>query len=758
MNLLEIIVVLKSTHLQIDLSDPNISNSSTTNKFLSSLRPLFSNLESTLPSTAPHNSDQSEMRKYLTGYAPQGDAHDIVCELKKMPNIEAAYIKPATENPLAPPDNEEQTYSNEADHIPNLETLQRYLDKAPDGIDAKFAWSYAGGRGEDIKVIDIEGGWQLTHIDLRQNNGGIVAGTPYNNLDWRNHGTAVFAQIGGDANGFGVTGISPDAILSAISHGGIGSAKAIQLAADRLRAGDVMLLEMHRPGPKFNYQYNENQLGYICVEWWPDDLVAIKYATSKGVIVVEAAGNGAENLDSPIYNTPGSGFPGGWKNPFTDPTISGAIVVGAGAPPSGNYGADRSRLEFSNYGGRVDCQGWGRGVVTAGYGDLFRYSETPLDENYWYTNKFSGTSSASPIIAGTIACLQGVAKKRGLLLTPSQLRNLLRTTGSPQTQNSAERIGSRPDMRQLISALLPANLLNQEESIEHSVPPPPTSPNFILEKENKLAPDFNGVFHTQAIPAQIIARISSTPKLPIIKVQWYWESPGYTITQVNHKAYITYNEHSRNDSSRTLSFSNNSLISILDFGSDIQGGTLVCHCSISWRRNSDGQTGQTGEGEQLFGILADNPSKSEIKAELGLLELQVIGYKESRFKQFDNASLPLFGPPNGFGIMQLDTPRPTARQLWDWKQNISQGKSIFQQKKKEIETHFKNIYTAHPEAPKLTQEQLKLATYQYYNGGWYWDFDATAKTWQKIGTTSYGDDALRIEKLVSAGTPPADWG
>ena len=78
---------------------------------------------------------------------------------------------------------------------------------------------------------------------------------------------------------------------------------------------------------------------------------------------------------------------------------SGAIVVGAGAPPSGTHGPDRSRLDFSNWGSIVDSQGWGEGVTTTGgffdgAGDL-----QGGKENQWYTQRFSGTSSASSRVA-----------------------------------------------------------------------------------------------------------------------------------------------------------------------------------------------------------------------------------------------------------------------------------------------------------------------------------------------------------------------
>jgi hypothetical protein len=129
-------------------------------------------------------------------------------------------------------------------------------------------------------------------------------------------------------------------------------------------------------------------------------------------------------------------------------------VVGAGAPPPGthgrNHGADRSRLDFSNFGALMDAQGWGREVTTTGYGDL----QGGTNEDLWYTDTFSGTSSASPIIVGVAASVQGMARARGVpVLTPAQFRNCLRTTGSAQQDEpgrpATQRIGNRPNLRQL---------------------------------------------------------------------------------------------------------------------------------------------------------------------------------------------------------------------------------------------------------------------------------------------------------------------
>jgi hypothetical protein len=279
---------------------------------------------------------------------------------------------------------------------------------------------------------------------------------------WRNHGAAVTGEFGGDENTIGITGICPQANVRAISIFGPGqsSAKAITDAANALSPGDIILIELHAPGPRFNFTAPQGQRGYIAVEFWPDDFAAIVYATTvRGVIVVEAGGNGAENLDDPLYNARPAGFPTAWSNPFNlaNPQ-SGAIIVGAGAPPPGthgnNYGADRSRLDFSNFGARVDVQGWGREVTTAGYGDL----QGGSNEDFWYTDQFSGTSSASPIIIGAVGCMQGALRASGKpLLTPATARDILRNTGSPQQDEpgrpATQRIGNRPNLRQALERL-----------------------------------------------------------------------------------------------------------------------------------------------------------------------------------------------------------------------------------------------------------------------------------------------------------------
>ena len=141
---------------------------------------------------------------------------------------------------------------------------------------------------------------------------------------------------------------------------------------------------------------------------------------------------------------------------------SGAVVVGAGIPPSnafdfdggGGFGAayqvigvPRSRIWFSDFGKIVNVQGWGFHVATLAYGDL----QGDASENKWYTLRFSGTSSASPIVTGAAACLQGRAKaKNGAPLSPAKVRQILMASGTPQEAGPgvplSQHIGPLPNL------------------------------------------------------------------------------------------------------------------------------------------------------------------------------------------------------------------------------------------------------------------------------------------------------------------------
>jgi hypothetical protein len=264
----------------------------------------------------------------------------------------------------------------------------------------------------------------------------------------------VLGEIVGDANGFGVTGLAPAATLRTVNAASLingvcslNLANAINIAANNSTAGDVILIEQQMAGPRKTDP--KSDVGYVPVEWDQTGAVfaAISNATARGIIVIEPAGNGSQNLDDPVYND------GIGKNWFS--YDSGAIMVGAGNAPGCTWGTDptvaRGRLSFSNYGSRLNVQGWGDCVWTTGYGD-FQGGTNP---NLWYSQRFAGTSSASPIVASSAALLSSVAEGRGTTLTPAKVRALLISTGQPQAYGYGGLIGPLPNVRAAINALGP---------------------------------------------------------------------------------------------------------------------------------------------------------------------------------------------------------------------------------------------------------------------------------------------------------------
>jgi subtilisin family serine protease len=326
---------------------------------------------------------------------------------------------------------------------PLFEPAQGYLADPPIGIGACEVWSVAGATGKGVTICDIEGNWNRNHEDLPSGI-PLLGGTPINDLGWRNHGTAVLGEMVSTRDAKGCVGISYEAkaaVQSTVINGVFNTAGAITNAAANLKAGDVILIELQATGPNNKY---------VAMQYWGDIFSAIVAATQKGITVVEAAGNGDENFNLPIFNNTGL------------QKHSGAIVVGAGAPPTNrldfngfgaglppysSLGVPRSRLFFSNYGKIVDVQGWGWHVMSLGYGD----AQSGASENTWYTLRFSGTSSASPIVTAAVACLQGRAlAKNGNPMTPEKVRKILMATGSPQKAGPGvpltQRIGPLPNL------------------------------------------------------------------------------------------------------------------------------------------------------------------------------------------------------------------------------------------------------------------------------------------------------------------------
>ncbi|MEE9617580.1 MAG: PKD domain-containing protein [Anaerolineae bacterium] len=421
---------------------------------------LFQRLEMTLDQERLHGQQRSGWQLadlnlyYALPMADAAQATQLADELNALDIVEIAYPEPLAE----PADlSGSRLHGDKGLGTPSFVASQGYLSSTvtDNGIDAVYAWTLPGGTGTGVKFIDIEYSWQTTHEDLISTTRFYSGGTWYDDGSYSlsNHGTAVLGEIVADNDITGVTGIAYDAQYGV--RGVYGDwlsawpsvAGSLNAAAAQLSAGDIILIELHNPtsssppGERCDGNCgNCTQFGYIAMEYWQANFDAIQNAAANGIIVVEAAGNGAMNFDNPFY---GSAFDRSQRD-------SGAIIVGAGLSGVGANTPVRKPECWSNYGSAVDIQGWGDSIWTLGYGTGWTEGSVggdPSDRDQWYANSFGGTSGASPIVVGAAASINGMRKAAGLpVLTPLQMRSLLRNTGTAQARDHKQ-VGPLPNLR-----------------------------------------------------------------------------------------------------------------------------------------------------------------------------------------------------------------------------------------------------------------------------------------------------------------------
>ncbi|MED2935419.1 S8 family serine peptidase [Bacillus wiedmannii] len=378
---------------------------------------------------APNNVSTSLLNYYILQTQNSGHEEELVDKLKTSSLIEDVYMK--KQEKITPPEVQPLSISFNPNNNPRYEK-QGYLEAAPYGINAPFAWGVQGGKGSDVTFVDMEYGWLLNHEDLVHQNIELMSGI---NIDQHvGHGTSVLGIVSSEDNKIGNIGIAPKAKAKVISqirdNGQYNTADAILSAVNQLEAGDVLLLEAQASFDGYGDKY-------LPVEVQPDIFDAIRAGTDKGVVIIEAGANGWNDLDQ-FKDRNGKQILNRNSKDFKD---SGAIMVGAG---SSSF--PHERMWFSNYGSRIDVYGWGENVDTT-------TAEQSRSAVNLYTSSFSGTSSASPIIAGAATLVQSIAKKNlGKPYRPSELRAILsnHNTGTKSKDPYSDKIGVLPDLKSIL--------------------------------------------------------------------------------------------------------------------------------------------------------------------------------------------------------------------------------------------------------------------------------------------------------------------
>lgn len=259
-----------------------------------------------------------------------------------------------------------------------LEHLPQDTDVADWGhlsIDVPGAWKVTKGKGATVAVLDT--GCDMAHPDLKEQIVGAKNFTGSRNgaSDVQGHGTHCAGIVLAAENSSGMIGVAPHAKLivgKVLGDNGSGAstwiAAGIDWAAEN--GADVISMSLGGPGPD---QYTR---------------AAVQRALAKGVIVVAAAGN-----EGPREGT--VGYPGGYPECVCVAAIDSQLRTAG----------------FSSRGAAVRVAAPGVSVRSCYPGGRFA--------------TMSGTSMATPYVAGCAALYVSAKKARGEKADPAEFFKLI---------------------------------------------------------------------------------------------------------------------------------------------------------------------------------------------------------------------------------------------------------------------------------------------------------------------------------------------
>jgi subtilisin family serine protease len=282
-----------------------------------------------------------------------------------------------------------------------VQTLPTGINRIDGELSSTASGDGSGDVNVDIAILDT--GISNSHPELNVVGGTNCVGGASSNDD-HGHGSHVAGIAAARDNGDGVVGVAPGARLHAVkvlNAAGSGTTSQIICGIDWVtaRAGTIEVANMSLGGASFFGAFSG------CNSSFDPMHPAICRSVQAGVTYAVAAGNSAADA-----------------NTFVPATYSQVITVsaladfnglpGGGAAPTCRADEDDTFANFSNFGADVD-------LIAPGVCILSTY----LGSGY---NTFSGTSMASPHVAGAAA----LYKSANPGATPAQVKAALQSAGN----------------------------------------------------------------------------------------------------------------------------------------------------------------------------------------------------------------------------------------------------------------------------------------------------------------------------------------
>ena len=321
-------------------------------------------------------SDSQLMQKYELGYAAVLPTADLL-RLRSMPDVEAVEANQVVSVlPIASDEEESDDIDGKNGNWGLLRISKRSLP-----MPKEYSFPKSAGEGVDVYVVDT--GINVEHEDFEGRAvWGLTAPIFDDDVDGNGHGTHVASTIAGKQ--YGVAKKATVIAVKVLRSSGYGSMSDVVKGVEFTAKNHM---QKSASGKKVKSVANMSLGGGKS----PALDKAVAAAIKRGVLFAVAAGN--DNKDACNYSPA---------------AVEDAITVGATTKQD-------QRAWFSNYGECVDVFAPGHEITAAWIG-----GEKEV-------NTISGTSMASPHVAGVMALLAGESDKS---LTPTELKKRLLKLGS----------------------------------------------------------------------------------------------------------------------------------------------------------------------------------------------------------------------------------------------------------------------------------------------------------------------------------------